>query len=254
MLIQYSTILWYTIRSYLHIHVALKERIMSNETITLSAQKRELTGKKVRTLRAEGQTPAVVHDHGKDSIHITVEEKELKKVFSQAGRHHPVALSIDGKNYNTLIKEVTHKPATTQVYHTVFQAIKANETVKAEVPVKLVGEIPAEKKSLLVLQGIEFVEIEALPKDLIDVIEVDASSLEESGDKLHVSDITVAKNVTILTDAETVVASVETPKDQIAEADAAAEALAADAAGNADISEEPAESSEAEAETKESKE
>ncbi len=193
-----------------------------SDTISLAASKRDILGKQVRQLRASGQMPAVMHDHGKDSLHLTVEEAELKKVFHSAGKHHPVELKVDGKSYTTLIKEVTTKPATNKLYHSVFQAIKADETVKAEVPLKLVGEIPAEKKSLLVLQSIDHLEIEALPKDLVDVIEVDDTSLAEVGDRLHVSDIKVPAGIEIKNDPETSIALVEMPKDQVAEADAAA--------------------------------
>ena len=202
---------------------------MSHDTITLEAQKREVTGKKVRALRAEGRTPAVVHDHGKESLHIVVEERELKKVIAQAGKHAAVELKVDGKKYTTLIKDITHKPATSIVYHTVFQAVKANETVKTEVPVKLVGEIPAERASLLVLQNLDIVEVEGLPRDLIDVIEVDAGMLAEAGDKITVADLKVPAGIEIKTDPENVIATVEIPKDQIAEADAAAADLAEDA-------------------------
>lgn len=202
---------------------------MSNDTIALTANKRDVLGKQVRSLRSEGQTPGVIHDHGNDSIHITIEERELKKVYSVAGKHHPVQLTVDGKKFTTLIKEVTFKPATNLAFHTVFQAIKANETVKAEIPVQLSGEIPAEKASLLVLQAVTEVEVEALPKDLVDSIELDATSLEKAGDSLTAADLTVPKGVTILTDADVSIATVETPKDQIAEADAAAADLAEDA-------------------------
>lgn len=208
---------------------------MSSDTITLSAVKREVIGKKVRALRAEGKTPAVVHDHGKQSLHITIEERELKKVFSNAGKHHPVMLKIDGKTYTTLIKEVTNRPASAQIYHTVFQAIQANETVKAEIPVKLVGEnVPAEIAGLLILQTIDHVEVEALPKDLIDSIEIDSTVLAEAGDKITVADIKVPAGVTITTDSEQTIATVEIPRDQVAEADAAAAELAADAATGAE--------------------
>lgn len=203
---------------------------MGSETITLSASKREVLGKKVRTLRAQGQTPAVVHDHGNQSLHIAIEEKQLKKVFSSAGKHHPVMLKVDGKTYTTLIKEVTNRPASAQIYHTVFQAVKANETVKAEIPVKLVGEdVPAEIAGLLILQNIDHVEVEALPKDLIDVLEVDSTVLAEAGDKITVADIKVPAGVQITTDPEQSIATVEVPRDQMAEADAAAAELAADA-------------------------
>lgn len=203
---------------------------MGSETITLNANKRDVLGSKVRALRAEGQTPAVIHDHGKDSHHIVVEERELKKVFSAAGKHHPVVLKVDGKSFTTLIKEVTFKPATSIVYHTVFQAVKANETVKTEVPINLIGEeVPAEIAGLLVLQELNTIEVEALPRDLIDAVEVDHSTLTEAGDKIHVSDLKIPSNVTLLTDPEAVVAAVTVPKDQIAEADAAAAELAEDA-------------------------
>lgn len=206
---------------------------MSNETIKLAASKRDLLGKQVRSLRAAGQTPAVVHDHGKDSIHIVVEEREFKKVYHNAGRHHPVVLNVDGKTYTTLIKEVTRKPASATVYHSVFQAIKANETVKAEVPIHLTGEIPAERAGLLVLHNLNVVEIEALPKDLIDSFEVDASGLEQAGDTLTVADLKVPEGVEIKTDPEQNIATVEIPRDQVAEADAAqaelTEAAGADA-------------------------
>lgn len=207
---------------------------MSNDTITLNATKRDILGKQVRSLRNAGKTPAVVHDHGKDSIHIVVEEKEFKKVYGNAGKHHPVVLKIDGKSYTTLIKEVTNKPASATIFHSVFQAIKANETVKAEIPIQLIGEMPAERASLLVLQNLNTVEVEALPKDLVDAIEVDATVLAEVGDTITVADLKVPEGVEIKTDAEHAIATVEMPKDQIAEADAAQAELAEDAGTDLD--------------------
>lgn len=203
------------------------------DSIKLDAQIRDMQATKPNALRAEGNTPAVIHDHGNDSHHITVAEAELKKVYTQAGKHAPVDITLDGKKITTLIKEVTFKPATSRVYHTVFQAVKANETVAAEIPLKLSDEIPAEKASLLVVLGIDHVQVEALPKDLVDSIDVNADSLVEAGDKITVADLKAPAGITITTDSEQLVASVEVPKDQIAEADAAAAELAADAGASA---------------------
>lgn len=214
---------------------------MSNDVV-LKATKRETLGKKLHTLRADGLAPAVIHDHGKDSIHITVPQADLRRAYYAAGKHGAIDLTVGDKKFTAMIKDVTYKPATQIILHTVFQSVKANETVSAEVPVKLSEDIPAERASLLVVNGIDHVEVEALPKDLIDLIEVDASSLVEAGDKIHVSDLKVPAGVTIKTDPEQVVASVETPKDQVAEADAAQAELAADAGttGEAEASEEEA--------------
>ena len=226
---------------------------MSNEDITISAKKREVLGKQVKQLRNEGQTPAVIHERGKDSLHVAVDSREFKKVFSAAGKHHAIKLDLDGKKYTTLLKDVVFAPARTDILHVVFQAIKEDEKVTAEIPVKLSDEIPAERASLLVLKSLDHIVVEALPKDLIDSIEVDASTLAEVGDKLHVSDIKLPSTITLKTDLEQTIATVEMPKDQIAEADAALEEQkAADAADegeggegeSAEGEEKPAESSE----------
>lgn len=202
-----------------------------SEDITLTAQKREVLGKKVKQLRNEGQTPAVIHERGKDSVYVSVPALEFQKAYSSGGKHHAIKLDVDGKKYTTIIKEVVNAPASSTVMHAVFQAIKEDEKVAAEIPLRLVGEIPAERASLLVLKNLDHVTVEALPKYLIDVVEVDASSLAEVGNKLHVSDIKVPSTVTIKNDPEYVIATVEMPKDQIAEADAAlAEQQAAEGA------------------------
>ena len=205
--------------------------------IALSAKKRDLLGKKVKHLRTDGQIPGVVHDRGKDSVIVSINEAEFKKVYSAAGKHHPVQLKVDGKTYTTLIREVTNKPAASPILHAVFQAIKADEKVSAELPIKLTEDIPAERASLLVLKNLDHIMVEALPKDLIDSVEVDANSLAEVGDKLHVSDIRLPGSITIKTDPETVIAAVEMPKDQIAEADAALEETAAQEGATAEAEE-----------------
>lgn len=205
--------------------------------IALSAKKRDLLGKKVKHLRTDGQIPGVVHDRGKDSVIVSINEAEFKKVYSAAGKHHPVQLKVDGKTYTTLIREVTNKPAASPILHAVFQAIKADEKVSAELPIKLTEDIPAERASLLVLKNLDHIMVEALPKDLIDSVEVDANSLAEVGDKLHVSDIKLPDTITIKTDPETVIAAVEMPKDQVAEADAALEETAAQEGASAEDAE-----------------
>lgn len=200
---------------------------MSSNEITLTAKKRDVLGKQVRQLRRAGQTPAVIHEKGQASLHVAVDSAAFKKVFRAAGRHHAIKVDVDGKKYTTMLKEVTNAPASYNFYHAVFQAIKENVAVVAEIPLKLSGEVPAERAGLLVLTHLDYVEVEALPKNLLDSIEVDASSLAQDGDKLHVSDIKVPATITIKNDSAYVIASVETPKDQVAEADAALEEQAA---------------------------
>lgn len=207
---------------------------MSQETITLELTIRETVRKGIGQLRRDGFVPGVIHDHGKVSIAVQGEYQEVYKVFIDAGKHHPVQIKAGDKKYTTLIKDVTFIPGKGTIQHVVFNAIRANEKVAAEIPVRLVGEVPAERLSLLVLNNLDVVEVEALPKDLVDALEVDATTLAEVGDRVFVSDIKTPAGITIKTDPELAIATVEMPKDQIAEADAAAADLAADAAASGD--------------------
>lgn len=203
---------------------------MSSDKIVVELQKREVIRKGLAGLRAEGSIPAVIHNHGKESIHVMGDFRMLTKAYGAAGKHHPVELTVDGKKHLALIKDVDFEPAKHRMRHIVFQAIRQNEKTTADIPVVLAGdEIPAERKSLLILTQLDTVQVEALPRDLPDELTVDATKLQEVGDHLHVSDITAPSGVTILTDPEASIAVVEMPKDQAAEADAAAAALADDA-------------------------
>lgn len=203
---------------------------MTQQSISLALEERTAVRKRLRGLRSQGMVPAVIHNHGGDSLHVAGEYSRIAKTFSKAGKHHPVQLTIGSQKHLALIKDVDFGPVKHDVRHVVFQAIRQNEAVDAEVPVVFAEvDIPAEKVSLMVLKQLDTVQVKALPRDLPDELVVDPSALEAVGDSLTVADITAPKGVEILTDADQVIAIVEMPKDQIAEANAAAEALAEDA-------------------------
>lgn len=227
---------------------------MTTQDIGVDLKERTVLKKGLAELRANGQIPAVIHDHGRDSIHVQGDYTKLMKVYAEAGKHHPVQLKVGDKEHLALIKDADFEPVKHRLRHLVFQAIKQNEKVEAEVPVVLIGdEIPAEKKGLLVLKQLDHVQVEALPKDLPDELRVDANVLDEVGDNLTVADLQVPENVVILTDPVTQIAIVEIPKDQLAEADAIAAEQAEEkeaAKAEGEEAEEPA--AEGEAETKES--
>jgi large subunit ribosomal protein L25 len=194
---------------------------MSSDKITLKMTERTEMGKAVKALRRDGIVPAVIYERGHDSVNVSVPFGEITKTYHQAGKHHPVELSVGTKNYLSMIKDVDIDPVKGTIRHIAFHAINKNETVTAEIPVHIEGEIPAERLSLLVLRPMDTVEVEALPANLPDALIIDGAKLAEIGDKLAVSDIVAPDGVKILTDPEQTLAVVEEPKDQIAEADAA---------------------------------
>ena len=152
---------------------------------------------------------------------------EMTKAYLHAGKHHPVNLQFGSKKYMALIKDVDFDPRKHLIRHVVFNAIKADEKQQTEVPVHFIeGEIPAEKAGLMIIRTLDAVEIEALPKDLIDSLDIDASGLAEIGDKITVADIKVPNGVEIITDAEHTIAVVEETKAQMSEEAEAEEAAA----------------------------
>lgn len=209
---------------------------MSTDTIAVDVIERKTVKKGLNNLRSKGSIPAVIHNHGKESTHVQLDMRDATKVFDAAGKHHPVQVQLGGKKILTLIKDVDVDPIKSFIRHMVFQAIRQNEVVSAEIPLVLEGEIPAERQGLMLIRSIDYLEVEAKPNDLVDEISVDATSLAADGDKLTVADIKPPQGVTILNDPESTVAHIETPRDQIAAADESAAELAADAAG---MTEEP---------------
>ncbi len=207
---------------------------MSTDTISVDVQERSTVRKGLNGLRQEGEVPAVIHNHGQASTHVQLEARAATKVFQNAGKHHPVEIKFGGKKLLTLIKDVDIDPTKYHIRHMVFQAIKQNEVVSAEIPLVLEGEIPAERSGLMLIKSIDYLEVEAKPNDLIDEIKVDATGLEKDGDKITVADVVAPKGVTIMNDPDTTVAHIETPRDQVAAADEAAADLAADKAGSSD--------------------
>lgn len=186
-------------------------------------KKREVVRKGLGELRRQGSVPAVIHNHGQQSIYVMAPELEMTNLYKAAGKHHPLNLQVGTNQYLALIKDAHFNPVKRRLQHVVFQAIKRDEKVEAEIPVNIVGEIPAEKIGLLVLHQLDHVEVEALPANLPDELTIDGSRLAELYDKITVADLAVPEGVTILTDSEHPIASVVETKAQISEDEAEAE-------------------------------
>ena len=213
---------------------------MSSEEIVLKLQKRETVGKGLNKIRKDGFIPAVIHDHGKPSVIVMGVYSDVAKVFMVAGKHHPVVLNVDGKTEAVIIKDVSISPVKNLIDHVVFQAIRMDEKIQTEVPISMVGDSPAQKVGLLLIPHLNLVEVEALPKDLPDKLDLDISSLVEIGDKLTAADLVIPSGVTLITEPDILVISVEETKAQISEE--TAEDEGSEEAAAADASEESSES------------
>lgn len=167
------------------------------DKVNLNLDLRTEQGKKAAKLRKQGLVPGIVYGHGFDPIMVQSEYNVIDKVVREAGKHTPVYATIDGKKKITMIKDVDRDPAKSRIRHVSFHAVKANEKVTAEVPIRLTGEgeSEAEKAGLIVLQALENIEIKAIPADLPEALEVSIVNLSTTEDKLTLADIALPKGV-----------------------------------------------------------
>lgn len=167
------------------------------EKITIELAAREVFGKKVSKLRANGLTPVVMYGAGIEAVSGQVDTSTALKVYKAAGHHAPVHVTMDGKKKIAMIKDVDIDPVRHEMRHMSFHAVKQNQPVEAEVPIHLVGEgeSEAEKAGLIVLQALDHIMVKALPMDLPDSIEISIVGLKEHGDRVTLGDAKLEKGV-----------------------------------------------------------
>lgn len=213
---------------------------MSQDTITLTVEARSVSGKAVKHLRKDGVVPAVIHDHGKDSVLVQGPYLDLFRVYQNAGKHHPIELKTSEQSYTVLIKDAVFEPRKNQLTHLVFNAVDKNQKVEAEIPIHPQyaegnESSPAERAGLIVLSQLEAVEVRAIASKLPDVLYYDAEKLVEIGDHATVADIVVPEGVEFITDANHTIATVFEPSALAAANDAAGgDATIDEAVGDAD--------------------
>jgi large subunit ribosomal protein L25 len=199
---------------------------MSQDIINLELEPREVTGKDVKHLRKDGHIPAVIHDHGKESVIVQGDGVAMLKAFHLAGKHHPIQIKAGTKTYTAMIKTAEFEPRKHRLNHIVFNAVSADQKVEAEVPIEpkfAEGNeaSPAERAGLMVLSTAESVMVEALANKLPDVLYYDAEMLIEVGDHVTVADLIVPEGVILKAELTQGIASVFEPSAVAAANDAA---------------------------------
>ena len=183
------------------------------QTVSLSASPRQATGKgAARQARFRGRVPAVIYGHGRDTQPLELEAKALEKALQGVEPASTIIdLAVDGKTVKTLIREIQRHPIRPDIIHVDFYEIHATEKVKLKVPVHLVGNPDGVRNAGGVLDQVtREVEIEVLPENIPDRVELDVNALK-IGDSLHVRDLSIP-NAKILTDAELTIATVVPPR------------------------------------------
>ncbi|EGC81767.1 50S ribosomal protein L25 [Anaerococcus prevotii] len=184
--------------------------------IVLQAQKREATGKnKVNKLRNEELVPAVIYAKGEENINVQVTSREFEKVLKKAGTSTIITLDFGDEKKDVLIKAYQNHPFKNIFLHVDFQAINQNETIRVQVPVVLVGRDDIRVEPSVLVQNIDVVEVECLPRYIPQTADVEVSDLQ-IGDNRTVSDLDIAKvdDITILLEDDEVICSLQEPNEE----------------------------------------
>ncbi|MFO3664899.1 50S ribosomal protein L25 [Anaerococcus sp. ENR0831] len=199
--------------------------------LVLNANNREATGKnKVNKLRADELIPGVVYAKNEDNLNVQVTSRDFDKILRKAGTSTIITLDIDGENKDVLIKDYQTHPYKNQYLHIDFQAINQNETIRVSVPVVLLGREDLKIDQAVLVQNIDTVDVECLPKYIPQTAEVDISEFE-IGDNRTIADLDIFgnENITILAEEDEVICSLqEASEEEIPEDEEAADVDAAD--------------------------
>lgn len=208
------------------------------DKLSLQAEERIILGKKVKKLRKDGLLPGHVYGKGVQTESVSVDGKTFLKTFKEAGETGLIELKIGKEKVRpVLVRGVQYHPVTGQPIHIDFYQVNLSQKVKAPIPLVLVGEQP-ESVGLgetIVLQTLNEVEVEALPADLVEKIEVNITALKNVDDAVTVAQLNYDRSkLTIHAEDESIVvklapAVTEEMKKQMEEAAAEAAAAAAEA-------------------------
>lgn len=201
---------------------------MQREKVTV--QKRTIAGKKVKKLRREGTLPANVYGKDIKSVAVQLLTSEFTQLYKKVHETGLVDLELDGKTLPVLIHNVQWSPKDSKPLHADFFKVNLKEKISSSVPVVAVNEpLAVRDKVGVLLTLLNEVEIEALPTDLPEKIEVDVEKLAQTDDQITVGNLQAPAGVTILTDAAQAVFKIGELVTKEAEEEAAADEAAAEA-------------------------
>ena len=184
--------------------------------LELTLDAREAQGKANKRLRREGFVPGVVYGKGEESTNVQVEVKTFETLYRAAGKTSVVKFRLPGASRATsgFIKSVQRHPLSRQAIHVDYYLVNLKVEMEVDIPLVFTGEAPAvEATGGTLLHNISSIHVKALPTDIPHEITVDVSVLKSLDVAIHVSDLNLNRDlVTVMTDGETLVATVVPPR------------------------------------------
>lgn len=188
------------------------------DKIKLQASVRDAHGSNAnKKLRREELVPGVLYQRGEETLNIQILEKELNRVIHEAGTSSIVALDIDGKEKQVIIKDFQRHPYKNMFLHVDLLGVNMDETLRVNVPIVLLNRDNVHVQPSVLMQALNELEIESLPADIPAQIEYDVEYMELE-QSVYVKDLDVdTEKVTIITDLEELVVSLTEPREEVEE-------------------------------------
>lgn len=192
------------------------------EKIKVTCVARDKTGRvSSACLRKSGFIPGVLYGKDVATTHIALNDKEFRNVLSRvAGESVLIDLNLEAEkksaSHAVIIKEIQREPVTDRIQHVDFQAVRLTEKLKIKVPISTKGEAPGVKEGGILEHILREVEVECLPRDIPERIEVDISNLG-IGHSIHLEDLAFPPGVVPQEDKAVTILSVVPPKAEVVE-------------------------------------
>jgi len=186
---------------------------MTKQIVSIPAQLRTTTGRKVRSLRHSGLTPASIYGHEFKPLTVQFDTVSLQSVFAHAGESTLVEVVIGEDKYPILFKNPQYHPLTSALLHIDCHKVNLKEKIVATVPIEFIGESLAVKNGNVLVPILDEIEVEALPTDLPEKFVVDISILTDVDQMITVASLEIDRSkVEIKTDATQAIVKTEAPK------------------------------------------
>ena len=177
------------------------------EKVVLKATKRDVVGKQVKALRREGKLPAVIYGRHTDPLNVNLDAHSAAVALAKLTASSLVTIDLEGTEHLALVREKQRDYIKNRLLHVDFLAVSLTEKLRTKVAVNFIGVSLAVKDfNAVLVRNLEELEVECLPADLPEHIDVDISAMKKPGEGIRVREVQVSDKVRLLADPDTMVA------------------------------------------------
>jgi len=223
-------------------------------SLTIKAEKRDASGKNVaRRIRREGNVPAILYGPDVENVPLALSKRDIFDILkTETGANTIFHVAFEKDKLEVMIKDYQQDVTTDELLHVDLFRISMEQEIRVSVPIVLTGDaVGVKAEGGFVESATREVEVECLPKDIPENIEVDISALHLN-QSLKIEDLALVEGVKVLSDPQAMIVLIQAPSvEEVVEEVPEEEEIMAEGEQPEVIKKEKAEGEEASKETKE---